>query len=264
MRRLFTGSRAAPALLVALRSYHPANPRNNSSINASNKNNHNRNSGKPRGRGPAKDRYPPACTDLSDPRRRLALLIDGSSTQLLQRGGGGAFYETVLPLALSLGVPVLCRVFAHSLSAEWEAVVPPPTTADGSVPNSVSTTLALPAAGGQGGGGAAPASVSLQLEYFRVERFIPIPIQIQADAQHIHDYRHANRIEGIAYCFSGVDRDVYSRIADELADGQGLLASYYNNGGGSGGSGWQFNQYLLDELGLVRESCVDGRSKDGS
>uniref|UniRef100_A0A146M607 Uncharacterized protein n=1 Tax=Lygus hesperus TaxID=30085 RepID=A0A146M607_LYGHE len=36
-------------------------------------------------RGPMKDRYPPMAVDLGDRRRRLAVLIDATSTRLLPR-----------------------------------------------------------------------------------------------------------------------------------------------------------------------------------
>ncbi|KAG8347282.1 hypothetical protein TRVL_01886 [Trypanosoma vivax] len=183
--------------------------------------------------GPVKDRYPPVTTDLSDPRRRLALLVDATGVS------PRVFRNTVLPAALKVGVPVLVRVFAVQLSGEWESLVA------GSGHAGCSGTTE----GGSGevvGGETSEdkGPVCPPVEFFRVERFIPVSMQMEADANHIFDFRQQNKIEAIAFVCSEVDRGLF----------EGFLSNIAGNG---------FNQYVLDDLGMAKEVLEDGRSANG-
>lgn len=179
--------------------------------------------------GPVKDRFPPLAADLSDPRRRLALLVDASSVE------PRVFRNTILPAARKVGVPVLVRLFAVQLSGDWEPLVAgsggtAANSRGGSDDAALGTTGTLPCP---------------PVEFFRVERFIPIPMQIEADANHIFDFRQQNKIEAVCFVCGEVDRGVF----------EGFLPNIAGNG---------FNQYVLDELGMAKEVLEDGRSADGS
>lgn len=349
-------------------------------------------------RGPLKDRYPPMAVDLADPRRRLAVLIDGSAhTRLLQpvvhgRGTGGqtqlstaagahhgpsrihhtALFTHVLPALYAFGVPVLLRVFGYELLPEWGRLIAGhdddedyastaesgeesgggSTTRTGHVNESASaahgrsvstdvtssrdgsmqrrragstiikSVLTLPempgccpswvAGSGAGAGAGAHAATDssrkayalpgsettscaeaskqvgeeavcrgrgvrhhamVEVEYFRVERFIPIPMQMEADAQHIHDFRAQNKVEGVCYVCTETDRAVYERVMTQQQQQQqptgaelsSLPESLQNQlrAASMDSSSVFFNQYLFDELGLVKEINVDGRLGDG-
>ncbi|KEG14593.1 hypothetical protein DQ04_00391150 [Trypanosoma grayi] len=193
--------------------------------------------------GPVKDRFPPVATDLSDPRRRLALLIDASSVE------PRVFHNTIVPAVLKVGVPVLVRLFAVQLSSEWEKVVAgsdavKKTEGGGSSSSSNALEKDHNATGNEVEA-AEVTSGCPPAEFFRVERFIPVSMQMEADANHIFDFRRQNKIEAVCFVCSEVDRGVF----------EGFLANIAGNG---------FNQYVLDELGMAKEVEEDGRSADGT
>ncbi|ESL10821.1 hypothetical protein TRSC58_01439 [Trypanosoma rangeli SC58] len=194
--------------------------------------------------GPVKDRFPPVLTDLSDPRRRLALLVDASSVEPC------VFYNTVLPAAKKVGVPVLVRAFAVQLSREWESHVAgsDATRGLGCDPNNsgaVETAEATKIGNEKEERTIVSTPLCAPVEFFRVERFIPVSMQMEADANHIFDFRRQNKIEAVCFVCGEVDRGVF----------EGFLPNIAGNG---------FNQYVLDELGMAREVLEDGRSADGS
>ncbi|EAN89073.1 hypothetical protein C3747_13g460 [Trypanosoma cruzi] len=195
--------------------------------------------------GPVKDRFPPILTNLSDPRRRLAILLDASSVE------PRVFYNTVFPAAKKVGVPVLVRIFAVQLSSEWESHV---AGSDGAKMSGRDLSSSSGAEAGEktkicneeqeerttGNTSSCPP-----VEFFRVERFIPVSMQMEADANHIFDFRLQNKIEAVCFVCTEVDRGVF----------EGFLPNIAGNG---------FNQYILDELGMAKEVLEDGRSADGS
>jgi hypothetical protein len=174
----------------------------------------------PNSDAPVKDRYPPTMLNHSDPRRKLALLVDA------QKVDADVFCKTIEPATLEIGVPVLVRVFDYEISREWGNLIRHSSGDSSSSPS-------MRAAG------------SPPVEWFRVERFIPIGMQMLADADHICDHKFFNRIEGVCFICTELDRVYFERMLERLR-GRG------------------FNQYILDELGLVVEDLCDGRSKDGS
>ncbi|KAH9599037.1 hypothetical protein LSM04_006238 [Trypanosoma melophagium] len=197
--------------------------------------------------GPVKDRFPPVVTDLSDPRRRLALLVDASSVT------PRVFRNTILPAAQKVGVPVIVRVFAVQLSSEWEAVVAGnDVTKKSNVNDNNSGSHSINQSGvndttgtEQEKGVTSTALRCPPVEFFRVERFIPISMQMEADANHIFDFRNQNKVEAVCFICGEVDRGVF----------EGFLTNIAGNG---------FNQYVLDELGMAKEVLEDGRSADGA
>lgn len=281
------------------------------------------NSNRHRG-GPIKDRYPPLTVDHADPRRRLAILIDGTNVNLLGSAAAAAsredlfasssLFTNVLPAIAKVGVPVLLRVFAHQLPTEWDPLVIPNYTPPAGFSSSGGGGGASAINdGGSGGGESNPAIIpapsaasssstndgndssngtgisnhggrgGIVVEYFRVERFIPIPMQMEADAQHLYDFRFQNKIQGVCYVCHEVDRALYSALMsqqlgrnnntiggggpDAIAASMLLppIASSGSNTDGNGNAAVRFfNQYLLDELGMVKEEAVDGRSADGA
>ncbi|EKF32873.1 hypothetical protein MOQ_003267, partial [Trypanosoma cruzi marinkellei] len=197
--------------------------------------------------GPVKDRFPPILTDLSDPRRRLAILLDASSVE------PRVFYNTVLPAAKKVGVPVLVRIFAVQLSSEWESHV---AGSDGTQMSGRDLSSSSGAEAREKmktnnekekeeGRTIGNTSLCPPVEFFRVERFIPVSMQMEADANHIFDFRRQNKIEAVCFVCTEVDRGVF----------EGFLPNIAGNG---------FNQYVLDELGMAKEVLEDGRSADGS
>ncbi|SYZ62536.1 hypothetical_protein (plasmid) [Leishmania braziliensis MHOM/BR/75/M2904] len=253
------------------------------------------------GRGPVKDRFPPVPTDLADPRRRLAVLVDGSNPNLIPGGcttvdqvyRTSALFTTVLPAVLQVGVPVLLRVFAHQLPAVWEpllagssssaaqggsvsASLNPPTDGAGKPislipfppPSSSSASAFTAAAIGT------DVVPQVQLEHFRVERFIPLAMQIEADARHLYEFRHANKVEGVCYVCHEVDRAMYISLMEEQRTGsvelEGLLREITGKSRKVETKERQtaeaafFNQYVLDELGMAGELLADSRSKNGA
>lgn len=172
---------------------------------------------------PVKDRFPPKALDPNNPKRKLAVLVDA------QKVDADIYCNIIEPAVSEVGVPVLVRVFEHELSPEWRKLI-----ASGRVK------------GGPGGVGASMRGLDgVAIEWFRVERFIPVAMQIVADANHIFEYKHFNQIDGVCYVCTELDRAHYELMLERLR-GRG------------------FNQYILDELGLVVEVNCDGRSKDGT
>lgn len=166
-----------------------------------------------------KDRFPPKALNHSDPKRKLALLVDA------QKVDADVFCKTIEPATLEIGVPVLVRVFDYEISREWGNLI---RQSNGDANNFLTRTANSPS-----------------VEWFRVERFIPIGMQMVADADHICDHRFFNRIEAVCFICTELDRAYFERMLERL-------------------KGRGFNQYILDELGLVVEDHCDGRSKDGS
>lgn len=262
-----------------------------------------------------KDRLPPVPTDLVDPRRRLAVLVDGSNSNLIAGGctsleqlyRASALFSTVLPAVLQVGVPVLLRVFAHQLPSAWEPLVmghvghapqmtdaaddvleerrdakeegdgdglhaPQLTTPQSSSPLTL-VPLPDPAPAEATSAPAAARSATqprIQVEYFRVERFIPIAMQIEADARHLYELRELNKVEGVCYVCHEVDRPMYVSLMQEQRSGSAGLAGLLQNNNKSSSSSSRaesaafFNQYVFDELGIADELLIDGRSKDGA
>lgn len=239
-------------------------------------------------RGRAKDRLPPVPTDLADPRRRLAVLIDGSNPNLIPTSCTTAsqicqtspLFTTVLPAVMEVGVPVLLRVFAHQLPAVWGPLLAGNGGAAASTPSpSSASPLSAP-------GLSAPTATvpPMQLEHFRVEGFIPIAMQMEADARHLYELRALNKVEGVCYVCHEADHAVYTSLMDEQRTASAELAklllqtnrdkksSSFTHAQppqeGSADDGVAvasfFNQYVFDELGAVGESAVDGRSKNGA
>ncbi|ORC93370.1 uncharacterized protein TM35_000012470 [Trypanosoma theileri] len=201
--------------------------------------------------GPVKDRFPPLLTDLSDPRRRLALLVDASSVT------PRVFRNTILPAAQKVGVPVIVRVFAVQLSSEWESLVSGnDITKKGNIDDNNKSSSSSCSCVDRGDvndttgteqetGVTSTALRCPPVEFFRVERFIPISMQMEADANHIFDFRRQNKVEAICFVCGEVDRGVF----------EGFLTNIAGNG---------FNQYVLDELGMAKEVLEDGRSANGA
>ncbi|KPI84193.1 hypothetical protein ABL78_6751 [Leptomonas seymouri] len=239
------------------------------------------------GRGPMKDRVPPVPTDLVDPRRRLAVLVDGSNSNLIPGGctsmdqlcRSSALFSAVLPAVLQVGVPVLLRVFAHQLPSVWEPLVVGNTdyaresssTLKSSRGTSNAHPLSLiplppPPSEASSSPSADTAQPRIQVEYFRVERFIPIAMQIEADARHLYELRALNKVEGVCYVCHEVDRAMYVSLMQEQRRGSAALAGLlqHDRPEATAEAAAFFNQYVLDELGMADELLIDGRSKDGS
>mmetsp|Transcript_72696 Transcript_72696/g.84431 ORF Transcript_72696/g.84431 Transcript_72696/m.84431 type:complete len:292 (+) Transcript_72696:32-907(+) len=185
---------------------------------------------------PIKDRSPPKAYDPQNPKRRLAVLVDASKVN------ADVFCRSIEPLLPEIGVPVLIRIFDYELQPLWKPVTAghlssatqeAATQRGGSSQNQVVTR-------------GASSSNSPTIEWFRVERFIPISMQIAADAQHIFDFKEFNRVEGVCFVCSELDRPYYESTLLQRLKGKG------------------FNQYLCDEMGLAVEITEDGRSRDGA
>lgn len=167
----------------------------------------------PKNTQPVKDRFPPIGHDPNKPQRRLALLIDGSKVNCL------SFCNTIEPAANLVGYPVLIRLFDTDLRSDWHNLV--------------------------ANGGSFNRVAGPPVEWFRVERFIPISMQMSADAQHIAEFRLQNKIEAICFVCNSLERTAFEQYFDNLSD-TGM------------------NQYCFDELGLGNSKLIDGRSEVGS
>eukprot|EP00744_Colponema_vietnamica_P023887 GILI01034706.1.p1 GENE.GILI01034706.1~~GILI01034706.1.p1 ORF type:complete len:204 (+),score=29.75 GILI01034706.1:52-663(+) len=195
---------------------------------------------------------PPASYNPRDPRRRLAVLIDGS------RIDAETYVSTIEPALCQYGVPVLVRVFDTELRDAWLGLVEP----------------ALASSGGMGGGSKInnsqsdsqvknisrettsyeamdrPAAANNKhlpvIEWFRMDRFIPVPIQIAADVQHIFDYRSGNKIEGAVIVCTENERATRFEKFFSRVQGKG------------------FSQITFDEKGPGVVLIEDGRDGDGS
>lgn len=120
-------------------------------------------------------------------------------------------YNEMLPRIVALGQPMLTRVFSHDLKPDWQ-----------------------------------PDVIGRRVEWFRVEKFIPIHMQIAADAAHVNRWRRENHTE--AFCFMVADAEVEQ------------YAAYFDRPDLDG-----VNLYCFGEHdGLRKKLEVDGRMGDGS
>lgn len=172
---------------------------------------------------PTKDRSPPMAYDPLNPKRKLAVLVDA------QKVDADVFCRNIEPALHQVGVPILIRLFDHELSPRWASI-----TAGGLADAKDGTSEAVQR-----------PSVGPSIEWFRVERFIPVSMQIMADANHIYDYRSYNCVDAACYVCTELERPHYEALFSRLK-----------------GNG--FNQYLFDELGLAVELNEDKRSRDGA
>lgn len=120
-------------------------------------------------------------------------------------------FRKVDPLLEEVGAPILFRFFEYELNPAWREYM----------------------------------TERPSFEWFRVERFIPLHLQMAADANHIARYCRVNKIEGIVYLVSETEKFQYQGYFGRLA-GQGL------------------NQYVFDEHGLAAQHLEDGREGDGA
>jgi hypothetical protein len=94
-------------------------------------------------------------------------------------------YEAMLPKLNEHGVTLLTRVFAHKLKPDWSQAV-----------------------------------LSRRVEWFRVEKFIPVHMQIAADAGHIARFRADNQMQGVCLLVADAETGQYGAYLDrpELQD----------------------------------------------
>lgn len=189
---------------------------------------------------PTKDRIPPATYDPRNPKRRLAVLIDASKIS------ADTFITTIEPALHGCGVPVIVRVFDTDLRPDWVPVV------EGSM-SAAAVREGITSLDG-GGGASSPRSATYAstpdvppptIEWFRVDRFIPVSMQMSADANHIYEYRTQNKVEGIAYVCTSAERQRFEVYFDRLV-------------------GRSFAQFAFDEEGLGGKLVEDRRSLDGA
>lgn len=190
---------------------------------------------------PTKDRIPPATYDPRNPKRRLAVLIDASKIS------ADTFITTIEPALHGCGVPVIVRVFDTDLRPDWVPVV------EGSM-SAAAVREGIASLDGSGGGASSTRSATYAstpdvppptIEWFRVDRFIPVSMQMSADANHIYEYRTQNKVEGVAYVCTSVERQRFEVYFDRLV-------------------GRSFAQFAFDEEGLGGKLIEDRRSLDGS
>lgn len=221
-----------------------------------------------------KDQSPSIVVNTRDCRRRLAVLIDASNTSFLHPSapstplptqpaleGEPKVQWTYPPLLPSIregiekvGVPVLFRLFAHrrALPSVWEPYCLPWKQCQGVAEPSTS---------------AAPekATSMIIMQHFEVEPFIPIPMQMEADAEHLFRYRSFNKVEGVCYLVKGAESGVWKEQTE-------AVAKIWEKPDGTSDAGEKaemnsdrfFNQYVFDEMGLVSAVCNDGRSSNGA
>ena len=153
--------------------------------------------------GSIKDRYPPRRYDADEPRRRLAVLVDGSMIS-------AETFAKVLPgIEAAAGVPIVTRIFDTELRAGWQELV-----------------------------------VSNAVEWFRVERFIPVHMQLGADAAHLARYKHLNMVQGLAVVCTASEKGYYEQ--------------FYERRGLRG-----VNVYCFDSEGEHSMRDADGRPGNG-
>ena len=188
---------------------------------------------------PTKDRIPPATYDPRNPKRRLAVLIDASKIN------ADTFITSIEPALHGCGVPVIVRVFDTELRPDWVPLV------EGSMS---AAAVREGIASLDEGGASSPRAATYAstpdvppptIEWFRVDRFIPVSMQMSADANHIYEYRSQNKVEGIAYVCTSVERQRFEVYFDRLV-------------------GRSFAQFAFDEEGLGGKLVEDRRSLDGS
>jgi hypothetical protein len=120
-------------------------------------------------------------------------------------------YDQMLPRIASYGSVILTRVFAHTLKPDWQ-----------------------------------PDVIARKVEWFRVEKFIPVHMQLAADASHVGRFRADNATQGIAMLVNDAETAQYE--------------SYFTRPHLDG-----VNLYCFgDSKGLTKFVNVDGRTADGS
>eukprot|EP00796_Vickermania_ingenoplastis_P001436 gene1436-832_t len=249
-------------------------------------------------RGPTKDRLPSPLVNPKDPRRRLAVLIDAGNTLFLdptqpppsapgeaakeqddafsskereaeglQPPGTGSdgriAYPSLSPAVLEaiekLGAPVLFRLFAHDLPPAWAPFSQP--------------WMNRIFASAEGG-------AQRYFQFFQVEPFIPVPMQMEADAEHLFRFHQHNAVEGVCFLVKGEDQkewkeritSVVSRWEAESLRREQQQQAYHAReethtslpSANAGAGSVFFNQYVLDEMGLISSLCLDGRSENGA
>lgn len=137
---------------------------------------------------PLKDRLPPKqyrATNQSSP--RLAILVDANKVS-------AASFATLLEKgfprmdAIARGTTLLVRVFDFELKPDWQQLI----LTKSSPLNPTATNPTTAAAGDV-------IDRWATYEWFRVERFIPVTMQMEADARHIAYNHKDNLLEGIVY-----------------------------------------------------------------
>lgn len=232
---------------------------------------------------PTKDRMPPSHYNPADPRRRLAVLIDGS------RVDAATYASSIEPAIYQFGVPIIVRVFDTELRDGWLELVEPATAAySGAGANTAASsdsphanletkrTLGKPFRAAEAdelkrleerhtAKSTTPSSspnasrrasssstnpmataVLPAIEWFRMDRFIPVNVQMAADAQHIFDFRLGNKVEGVVFVCTESERAARFEKYFARLQGQG------------------FSQLSFDEKGVATSYIEDGREGDGS
>lgn len=272
-----------------------------------------------------KDRWPSPLVDFADRRRRLAVFIDARNLNVLDTTvtpGTPATATTegqqaphslisypplsvnVLQAIQQVGVPVLFRVFAtrHALPPVWEPYCQPwqrfssASSSHGTLPlastpsSSTSASFMGTGEGSPNGTGSDVPTPSSSLyaffQLFTVEPFIPLPIQMEADADHLFRFKEENGIEGVCYVVPEVDRDAWTDRVQSIAEqwdtihqqSQKKMGRPREESGATNtpteekqGSSFApasptpfFNQYVVDEMGLAFQLCADGRTENGA
>eukprot|EP00760_Papus_ankaliazontas_P028392 PhM_4_TR3675/c0_g3_i1/m.20154 len=139
---------------------------------------------------PTKDRFPPVGFNASDHRTRTAVLIDASA---------------VTPEQYALLVPKIQNNDSRTLLLQrvFSTDPMPPLWAD-----AIKAQQQPTAAAGLVGVG--------MFERFKVESFMPVHIQMMADARHIAELRRDNRMQGIAVVCGTAEHKQYAAVAERL------------------------------------------------
>ena len=133
---------------------------------------------------PIKDRFPPQGYNRLDTRCRLAVLIDASKIT------PNMYDKELLPVLMSNDsvkkdyLILLQRLFAHEISVDWKRTFPP----FDKVP-----------------------------EPFTVESFIPVTMQMTADAYHITEWRSDNKYGGLVFVCASEDRVCFELLTQRMA-----------------------------------------------
>ena len=137
---------------------------------------------------PTKDRFPPKGYNKLDTRTRLAVLIDASKIT------PNMYENELLPVLTENAtlkkdcLMLLQRLFAHTISVDWKKAFGPYAQ----VP-----------------------------EPFTVEAFIPVTMQMTADAYHITEFRSDNKYGGIVFVCGSEDRVAFEMLTERMA-GHGM------------------------------------------
>lgn len=201
-------------------------------------------------RGPVKDRFPSPLVNTSDPRRRLAVLIDARNTHVLRPFEGDSegqpspvssdssllpyppppLSPTVLQAIQEVGVPVLFRVFSHrfQLPRVWEPFCQPWHRFMRPNPSNSGSDDILSPATTTGGRTSALTNTEEQsstssslysyFQLFTVEPFVPVAMQMEADGDHLFRFKEENGIEGVCYVVPQVDRDLWIDRVPRIAE----------------------------------------------